>query len=43
VSGFVGRAGCHVPRLYVLTDSSLRLNNGKPDYKAAQAIAEGAG
>jgi fatty-acyl-CoA synthase len=33
-------AGYKVPRLYILTTQSLRLNNGKPDYKAAQAIAE---
>jgi fatty-acyl-CoA synthase len=38
-----GLAGYKIPRLYVLTDQSLRLNNGKPDYKAAQAIADGAG
>jgi 3-oxocholest-4-en-26-oate---CoA ligase len=37
-----GLAGYKIPRLYVLTDRSLRLNNGKPDYKAAQGIAEGA-
>jgi acyl-CoA synthetase (AMP-forming)/AMP-acid ligase II len=35
-----GLAGYKIPRLYVLTDQSLRLNNGKPDYKAAQAIAD---
>lgn len=29
-----------VPRLYLFTQDSLRLNNGKPDYKAAQAIAD---
>ncbi|WFL78766.1 AMP-binding protein [Altererythrobacter arenosus] len=29
-----------VPRAYVFTQDSLRLNNGKPDYKAAQAIAD---
>ncbi|QYO63956.1 hypothetical protein [Leptolyngbya sp. 7M] len=34
-------AGYKVPRLYVFTDESLRLNNGKPDYKRAQALAEG--
>lgn len=33
-------AGYKIPRLYVFTDGSLRLNNGKPDYKTAQAIAE---
>lgn len=38
-----GLAGYKIPRLYVFTDRSLRLNNGKPDYKAAQAIADGAG
>lgn len=37
-----GLAGYKIPRLYVLTDKSLRLNNGKPDYKTAQAIAEAA-
>lgn len=37
-----GLAGYKVPRLYVFTDGSLRLNNGKPDYKTAQAIADGA-
>jgi fatty-acyl-CoA synthase len=37
-----GLAGYKIPRLYVLTEQSLRLNNGKPDYKTAQAIAEGA-
>jgi acyl-CoA synthetase (AMP-forming)/AMP-acid ligase II len=38
-----GLAGYKIPRLYVFTDSSLRLNNGKPDYKTAQALAEAAG
>jgi fatty-acyl-CoA synthase len=33
-------AGYKVPRLYVFTGESLRLNNGKPDYKRAQALAE---
>ncbi len=37
-----GLAGYKIPRLYVLTGQSLRLNNGKPDYKTAQAIAEAA-
>lgn len=37
-----GLAGYKIPRLYVFTDQSLRLNNGKPDYKTAQALAEGA-
>jgi len=37
-----GLAGYKIPRLYILTDRSLRLNNGKPDYKTAQAIADGA-
>lgn len=37
-----GLAGYKVPRLYVFTDQSLRLNNGKPDYRSAQALAEGA-
>lgn len=36
-------AGYKVPRLYVFTAQSLRLNNGKPDYKTAQALAEGVG
>lgn len=35
-----GLAGYKIPRLYVMTDQSLRLNNGKPDYKTAQALAE---
>ncbi len=35
-----GLAGYKIPRLYVLTDKSLRLNNGKPDYKTAQGIAD---
>jgi 3-oxocholest-4-en-26-oate---CoA ligase len=38
-----GLAGYKIPRLYLLTDTSLRLNNGKPDYKTAQALADGAG
>ena len=33
-------AGYKVPRLYVFTDQSLRLNNGKPDYKTAQKLAD---
>jgi 3-oxocholest-4-en-26-oate---CoA ligase len=37
-----GLAGYKIPRLYILTDRSLRLNNGKPDYKTAQGIADGA-
>ena len=37
-----GLASYKIPRLYVLTEQSLRLNNGKPDYKTAQAIAEAA-
>lgn len=36
-----GLAGYKIPRLYIFTDASLRLNNGKPDYKIAQGIAEG--
>ncbi len=36
-------AGYKIPRLYVFTASSLRLNNGKPDYKTAQRLAEEAG
>jgi fatty-acyl-CoA synthase len=37
-----GLAGYKIPRQYVLTTGSLRLNNGKPDYKAAQALADAA-
>jgi len=37
-----GLAGYKIPRLYILTDQSLRLNNGKPDYRTAQALAEAA-
>lgn len=37
-----GLATYKIPRLYVLTNTSLRLNNGKPDYKTAQALAEAA-
>ncbi len=33
-------AGYKIPRAYFFTDRSLRLNNGKPDYKGAQAIAD---
>ncbi len=35
-----GLAGYKIPRAYVFTDSSLRLNNGKPDYKTAQRLAD---
>ncbi len=35
-----GLAGYKIPRLYVVTDHSLRLNNGKPDYKTAQRLAD---
>lgn len=35
-----GLAGYKIPRLYVMTDTSLRLNNGKPDYKTAQRLAD---
>lgn len=35
-----GLAGYKIPRRYILTPQSLRLNNGKPDYKTAQAIAD---
>jgi acyl-CoA synthetase (AMP-forming)/AMP-acid ligase II len=38
-----GLAGYKIPRLYVFTDQSLRLNNGKPDYKTAQGLADRAG
>ncbi len=37
-----GLAGYKIPRLYLFTQQSLRLNNGKPDYKTAQAIADAA-
>jgi acyl-CoA synthetase (AMP-forming)/AMP-acid ligase II len=37
-----GLAGYKIPRLYVLTEQTLRLNNGKPDYKTAQTLAEAA-
>jgi len=37
-----GLAGYKIPRLYLLTETSLRLNNGKPDYKTAQALADAA-
>lgn len=37
-----GLAGYKIPRMYIFTRQSLRLNNGKPDYKAAQAIADAA-
>jgi fatty-acyl-CoA synthase len=33
-------AGYKIPRRYVFTAQDLRLNNGKPDYKAAQQIAD---
>ncbi|MFN2099225.1 AMP-binding protein [Altererythrobacter sp. MF3-039] len=33
-------AGYKIPRLYVFTGEGLRLNNGKPDYKTAQRLAE---
>jgi fatty-acyl-CoA synthase len=35
-------AAYKVPRRYVFTQEALRLNNGKPDYKAALRIAEAA-
>ncbi len=38
-----GLAGYKIPRLYVMTEKSLRLNNGKPDYKTAQALADQVG
>jgi acyl-CoA synthetase (AMP-forming)/AMP-acid ligase II len=37
-----GLAGYKIPRLYILTGGTLRLNNGKPDYKTAQALADAA-
>ncbi len=33
-------AGYKIPRVYLFTQQSLRLNNGKPDYKAAQRLAD---
>lgn len=33
-------AGYKIPRIYVFTQQSLRLNNGKPDYKTAQLLAD---
>ena len=36
-------AGYKIPRVYVMTDQSLRLNNGKPDYKTAQKLADESG
>ncbi len=38
-----GLAGYKIPRLYVMADQSLRLNNGKPDYKTAQRLADEVG
>ena len=38
-----GLAGYKIPRLYVISDQPLRLNNGKPDYKTAQKLADEAG
>lgn len=38
-----GLAGYKIPRAYFFTEESLRLNNGKPDYKTAQGIADSAG
>lgn len=38
-----GLAGYKIPRRYILTARSLRLNNGKPDYKAAQLLADAVG
>jgi 3-oxocholest-4-en-26-oate---CoA ligase len=37
-----GLAGYKIPRAYIFTHKSLRLNNGKPDYKTAQALADAA-
>ena len=39
-SARAGLAGYKIPRLYVFTSESLRLNNGKPDYKTAQRLAD---
>jgi fatty-acyl-CoA synthase len=33
-------AGYKIPRAYVFTRDPMRLNNGKPDYKTAQRLAE---
>ncbi|MGB3471557.1 MAG: AMP-binding protein [Erythrobacter sp.] len=38
-----GLAGYKIPRVYVFTQGSLRLNNGKPDYKTAQKLADEVG
>ena len=38
-----GLAGYKIPRAYVFTAESLRLNNGKPDYKTAQMLADASG
>ncbi|MFM7403526.1 MAG: AMP-binding protein [Erythrobacter sp.] len=37
-----GLAGYKIPRLYIVTEQSLRLNNGKPDYMTAQSLADAA-
>jgi len=37
-----GLANYKIPRRYVFTDQSLRLNNGKPDYRTAQSLADAA-
>ena len=37
-----GLANYKIPRRYVFTDRSLRLNNGKPDYRTAQSLADAA-
>lgn len=36
-------AGYKIPRRYIFTGETLKLNNGKPDYQAALRIAEAAG
>ncbi|MBV7265689.1 AMP-binding protein [Erythrobacter ani] len=36
-------AAYKIPRVYVFTNDSLRLNNGKPDYKTAQRLADASG
>jgi fatty-acyl-CoA synthase len=33
-------ASYKIPRVYVFTSDPMRLNNGKPDYKKAQALAD---
>ena len=35
-----GLAAYKIPRQYLISNTSLRLNNGKPDYKTAQRLAD---